>query len=215
MYGICAFIFQITLFKYVVQKIGLRKTYMFGNVFQIIQTFMLPMIAMFISQIKTGSSESDATTVQSVTWLLLFLFSVCSGVAFMCALPSVQTMLTFATDQSKQGLVQGTTESLATLLRAIGPTIAGILFSIFSSKYQMPFVVFTINGAVYLSSILVCWQLSSKVEGQNQEESNPDMVVPQSLSSIVVSAQNDKKDDHDEQIEIELTNKPTTTNASV
>jgi MFS family permease len=77
---------------------------------------------------------------------MLFLFSLISGVGFMTQMPVAQSMIVNVSDPQLQGLVQGSSESLATLLRGFGPIVTGIIYSYcmyhFGNSFFMYFLLF-------------------------------------------------------------------------
>lgn len=72
----------------------------------------------------------------------------------MTCLPVMGTMISNAADAERQGLTQGTNQSIAALFRALGPFVAGSIFS-FSVSLSFPFLLFWFLGAVNLACLVL------------------------------------------------------------
>ena len=63
-------------------------------------------------------------------------------------------MISNAADAERQGLTQGTNQSISALFRAIGPFVAGAIFS-FSVTISFPFLLYWFLGAVNLACLML------------------------------------------------------------
>jgi MFS family permease len=144
LYGICAFLFQLLCFKRVLKAIGIYRTYSYGCIVQMFQCSLLPIIMILNYYIRS----------YAFLWIMLFLFSLISGVGFMTQMPVAQSMIVNVSDPQLQGLVQGSSESLATLLRGFGPIVTGIIYSYcmyhFGNSFFMYFLLFMQYAVTFL-----------------------------------------------------------------
>jgi MFS family permease len=126
------------------KAIGIYRTYSYGCIVQMFQCSLLPIIMILNYYIRS----------YAFLWIMLFLFSLISGVGFMTQMPVAQSMIVNVSDPQLQGLVQGSSESLATLLRGFGPIVTGIIYSYcmyhFGNSFFMYFLLFMQYAVTFL-----------------------------------------------------------------
>lgn len=91
------------------------------------------------------------------------------AVGFMTCLPVMGTMISNAADADQQGLTQGTTNSIAALFRALGPFVAGSIFS-FSVTVNFPYLLFWFLGSVNIACLVLLRALPAHAIARVSEE---------------------------------------------
>jgi len=166
-FGIFAFGFQIVGFKRMLQKMGVRKTYTSGTIYLMFLSLFLPCGGLFFW--IGGVSQQ----MKILTWISLVLITPFLSVGFMTCLPVIGTMQSNTANQERQGLVQGTAQSLSALLRALGPIASGVLFS-FSVSIKFPFLLFwflfLMYGICFIISITFSQKEKDRIDKSSSDE---------------------------------------------
>jgi len=144
-FGLAGVIFQFLFFKWLLQKKSILWIFQFGNLSLALGCFLMP----FTSIVYAYFGETTATTVLS--WLVAALFCIVLAVGFMTCLPVITTIINNCANPDRQGLISGTSQSLASLLRAFGPILCGLIFAV-AVAVKMPFLLFIFLVAIYMSS---------------------------------------------------------------
>jgi len=113
------------------------------------------------------------TTVSlTLTWILLVIVISTNSAGFMTAMPVITSMLSNSTNPERQGLVMGTSQSLSSGLRAIGPILSGVIISIFTA-FNMPYLFFIIFAFGYLICCVFIRRLTPedliRINGKKEE----------------------------------------------
>lgn len=98
-----------------------------------------------------------------VAWLILLVGFTLQSIGFMSCLPMVTVFLTNVAPRDIQGLSQGTAQSLASLLRSIGPFVSGLVFT-WASAARMPFLAYGVPAAGYALCFFIAATLPRHVE---------------------------------------------------
>ncbi|EGG14994.1 hypothetical protein DFA_09814 [Cavenderia fasciculata] len=152
--GLFGFLFQITFFKKLSRKIGLKKQYLLGSMLLAVGMAIFPLT--FMGYIVQG---------KAMVWVLLMIIVPINSIGFMQCLPIVQGMIANASRTELQGLTQGTAQSLNSLLRSFGPTISGALFSLsLSFPSPSPWLLFSILSIVYVALAITSLHLPDSVD---------------------------------------------------
>ncbi len=135
-FGAIGMLFQVCLYKPLYKRMGgLHRTYIIGSILLGSTSFLTPFISVFywiyppsINADENANNPNQRLAAGLTIASALILWGLMS-IGFMICLPVVGAMLSNATDPSRQGLVQGSAQSVASLSRGIGPMITGIVFS--------------------------------------------------------------------------------------
>lgn len=87
-------------------------------------------------------------------WFYLVIVVTFTGFGFMTGMPILGNMLSNCSDQNRQGLTMGITQSGSAFLRALGPLVSGLLFSV-SVMLSFPFLLFIVLGLMYLACFFI------------------------------------------------------------
>lgn len=96
-----------------------------------------------------------------LSWAILLVGLTASAIGFMTGMPVVQLMLCNVADPRIQGLTQGAAQSVASLLRALGPFASGLIFSYFAAHAQ-PYYMCLILGVCYGLCTLLAIRLKAE-----------------------------------------------------
>eukprot|EP00276_Gloeochaete_wittrockiana_P005709 CAMPEP_0184657856 /NCGR_PEP_ID=MMETSP0308-20130426/22178_1 /TAXON_ID=38269 /ORGANISM="Gloeochaete witrockiana, Strain SAG 46.84" /LENGTH=426 /DNA_ID=CAMNT_0027096215 /DNA_START=361 /DNA_END=1641 /DNA_ORIENTATION=+ len=159
-FGLVGFCFQVTSFKAAVRRLGLRATYRVGTMLSCLGAFLL-----YTSSVVAPHTEQISSYKQLIVpWVLLLLFTAHIAIGFMIGIPIIGTMLSFAAEDEKQGLTQGTAQSCASLARSMGPFISGVLFTGARGLHNPSLALLIMIGTTYFLAFLASIGLSSRVE---------------------------------------------------
>eukprot|EP01112_Ceratiomyxa_fruticulosa_P007439 TRINITY_DN1929_c0_g1_i1.p1 TRINITY_DN1929_c0_g1~~TRINITY_DN1929_c0_g1_i1.p1 ORF type:complete len:561 (-),score=89.64 TRINITY_DN1929_c0_g1_i1:102-1784(-) len=187
-FGLSSVIFQVFFFKRYVKKLGIYRTYLIGAVILGIGTFCQP-----FANLPYWLSGNDITVLnKALTWIILLFFTTMLGVGFMTCLPVVGTMISNAADPSRQGLTQGTSQSVASLLRASGPPLSGLLFS-FSVKIKFPFLLPWFLGFGYI----ICICIIKTLNEDNKVRISEVRALPEKEMLVVKTNQDENENESD------------------
>lgn len=148
-FGAVSVVFQFFFFPRLLKRYDIYRIYSTGVVVLGAATILMP-----LANLVYWIAGSTATVYQVITWAILLPFTSLMSIGFMTCLPVVGTMLSNASPADRQGLVQGTSASISSLLRAIGPLLAGVIFT-FSVSINFPFLLPIVLGLSYFA----CWLL--------------------------------------------------------
>jgi MFS family permease len=99
---------------------------------------------------------------------MLLMFSMVSGVGFMTQLPVAQSIIVNATEDRLHGLVQGSSESIATLLRGFGPMLTGVVYTYSMIYFQNAFFLYFTLFAQYAVTFLIFMTLKPSDIGDDR-----------------------------------------------
>jgi len=112
---------------------------------------------------RVGGGDAVAVAADMVTSLsaadmslLLFSLSLLS-VGFMSLMPCMNTLVSNCTPADSQGVIAGTVSSAGTLLRAMGPMLVGLSFSIAVRLHALHRLFLAIGAAYALTFTLSLW----------------------------------------------------------
>eukprot|EP00026_Physarum_polycephalum_P004924 Phypoly_transcript_04950.p1 GENE.Phypoly_transcript_04950~~Phypoly_transcript_04950.p1 ORF type:complete len:513 (+),score=52.93 Phypoly_transcript_04950:61-1599(+) len=146
-FGGVAALFQFFIFPIILKRYDIYRIYSKGVIVLGSATILMP-----TANLVYWFSGSTATFYKVLTWSILLPFTCLMSVGFMTCLPVAGTMLSNASPADRQGLVQGSSASISSLLRAIGPLLAGMIFT-FSVSINFPFLLPIVLGLSYFA----CW----------------------------------------------------------
>lgn len=146
-FGISCFLFNVFFFKKLIEKFGLYKVHMIGALFQTIQTLIFP-LATVPYMINKNASFYWVYAICSVQVLV-------STIGFMLLANTIQSMIVNVTDKSRQGLVQGTAQSVNNLARAIGPFVMGALFTLSIRTLKASYTTFLLSAVLYALAAVI------------------------------------------------------------
>ncbi|EFA79922.1 hypothetical protein PPL_06742 [Heterostelium album PN500] len=150
--GFVGFLFQITFFKRLSKSIGLKKQYLLGTVLLCIGMMVFPLT--YTGYLMQG---------KAMVWVLICIIVPLTSIGFMQCLPIVGGMVANAAKPELQGLTQGTSQSLNSLLRSFGPAISGAIFTL-SVTNSIPFLLFAILSFTYLILAIIGLYLPPSVD---------------------------------------------------
>jgi len=113
--------------------------------------------------VPLGADGSESQLAGAEYWLVLAPCVFFMGAGLMLCLPVLTTLVSNATLPEIQGMTQGMTQSIASLLRAFGPFAVGILFSVTYAGHG-PAIIFGLLALVYALTLHLTYCLPARVE---------------------------------------------------
>jgi len=147
-FGGSASIFQVTCIKPIMKRLGTPATYRLGVACLGFGGFWMAYV--IVPYWMFGVNWW--TTV--ATWIGLFVTVSFVSVGFMLAIPMINSMISNSAPHGRQGLTMGTAQSMSSLLRAIGPALSGMIFSL-SVAIDFPFLLFWVLTLGYISCVII------------------------------------------------------------
>lgn len=92
-------------------------------------------------------------------WVGIIITVSFVSVGFMTAIPMLNSMVSNSAPLGRQGLTMGSAQSMSSLLRAIGPALSGVVFSI-SVAFDFPFLLFWILTVGYIACVIITFTFS-------------------------------------------------------
>ncbi|EAL63568.1 hypothetical protein DDB_G0287843 [Dictyostelium discoideum AX4] len=150
--GFFGFLWQILLFKKVSGRFGLKRQYTVGMILLSIGMALFPL-------------SYVAWNIQGypLVWVTIGIVVPIISVGFMSGLPIVQGMVANCSNPEIQGLTQGSTQSINSMLRSFGPAISGAIFSA-STAHSQPWVLFIVLSIIYVCVAIVSLYLPDTVD---------------------------------------------------
>lgn len=186
--GAVGFAFQVLLYKPLLKCMGLRNLLKMGLGGMMVGSAMVPCSELFLvhmSPVDTpvrggaevtevpelvltlpvplGADGSESQLAGAEYWLVLAPCVFFMGAGLMLCLPVLTTLVSNATLPEIQGMTQGMTQSIASLLRAFGPFAVGILFSVTYAGHG-PAIIFGLLALVYALTLHLTYCLPARVE---------------------------------------------------
>ena len=180
--GTVGFVFQVLLYKPLLKYMGLRNLLKMGLGGMIVGSAMVPcseLLLVHMSPVETpeiggaevavtlpvplGADGSESQLAGAEYWLVLAPCLFFMGAGLMLCLPVLTTIISNATHPEIQGMTQGMTQSIASLLRAFGPFAVGILYSVTYAVHG-PAISFGLLAVVYLLTLHLTYCLPARVE---------------------------------------------------
>jgi MFS family permease len=113
-----------------------------------------PLIAILNSNILLKSYSLNSTTYLLIIWFLLIMTNICRYVCSCCSFTAVIIQVNHSVENQYLGRVNGLGQSLASLARAIGPALGGMLWSI-STRIHFVFLNFLVTIVIFLFCIYI------------------------------------------------------------
>ncbi|KAN0039392.1 hypothetical protein ACTA71_001586 [Dictyostelium dimigraforme] len=150
--GFFGFLWQILLFKKVSGRFGLKRQYTVGMILLSIGMALFPLsyVAWYIQGYP-------------LAWITIGIVVPIISVGFMSGLPIVQGMVANCSNPEIQGLTQGSTQSINSMLRSFGPAISGAIFSA-SAAHSQPWVLFIVLSIIYVCVAIISLYLPDTVD---------------------------------------------------
>lgn len=147
-FGLSASIFQVTCIKPLMGRLGAPNTYRMGVACLGFGTFWMAYV--IVPYWMFGVSW--VTVVAA--WFGIFITVSFVSVGFMTAIPMLNSMVSNSAPLGRQGLTMGSAQSMSSLLRAIGPALSGVVFSI-SVAFNFPFLLFWLLTLGYIACVII------------------------------------------------------------
>ncbi|KAK5578633.1 hypothetical protein RB653_008305 [Dictyostelium firmibasis] len=150
--GFFGFLWQILLFKKVSGRFGLKRQYTVGMILLSVGMALFPL-------------SYVAWNIQGypLAWVTVGIVVPIISVGFMSGLPIVQGMVANCSNPEIQGLTQGSTQSINSMLRSFGPAISGAIFSA-SAAHSQPWVLFIVLSIIYVCVAIISLYLPDTVD---------------------------------------------------
>ncbi|KAN0024857.1 hypothetical protein ACTFIV_009266 [Dictyostelium citrinum] len=150
--GFFGFLWQILLFKKVSGRFGLKRQYTVGMILLSVGMALFPL-------------SYVAWDIQGypLAWVTIGIVVPIISVGFMSGLPIVQGMVANCSNPEIQGLTQGSTQSINSMLRSFGPAISGAIFSA-SAAHSQPWVLFIVLSIIYVCVAIISLYLPDTVD---------------------------------------------------
>ncbi|KAM9996195.1 hypothetical protein ACTFIY_002386 [Dictyostelium cf. discoideum] len=150
--GFFGFLWQILLFKKVSGRFGLKRQYTVGMILLSVGMALFPL-------------SYVAWNIQGypLAWVTLAIVVPIISVGFMSGLPIVQGMVANCSNPEIQGLTQGSTQSINSMLRSFGPAISGAIFSA-SAAHNQAWVLFIVLSIIYVCVAIISLYLPDSVD---------------------------------------------------
>jgi hypothetical protein len=156
-FGFCSIVFQFSCYKRLHARLGLQKIFMAGAGSLGTATFLYPLAGYVPHHVLS----MDDASARVLTRVLVALVLVGVAVGFMLCLPVVSTMVSLAAPAGRQGLTQGTAQSLASLFRSFGPVSVGAGFTV-TVGMGYPVIMFAFLASLNLLCFFVIRSLSAE-----------------------------------------------------
>lgn len=111
--------------------------------------------------------DSSGTLAIAIMYAVFVIQIPLISVGFSFLLPIVQSFFVNITPLDRQGLVQGTTQSLATIQRSLGPVIIGALFTLLMGL-QASWIVSLFMSATFFVTLVMSYWLPHSIEHPQQ-----------------------------------------------
>jgi MFS family permease len=115
-------------------------------------TLCWPLIAILNSNILLRSHSLNSTAYLLIIWFLLIATNICKYVCSCCSFTAVIIQVNHSVENEYLGRVNGLGQSLASLARAIGPALGGMLWSV-STRIHFVFLNFLVTIVIFLFCI--------------------------------------------------------------
>jgi DHA1 family tetracycline resistance protein-like MFS transporter len=161
-FGFVGVLFQLTIFRRVLERLGSRRMYLLGTSLLAVGTLLVPAALPLSNRLRRSWHALFATTddEQSLSTLacdwfpvLLLLFPI--GCGFMAGLPILNTLVANAAPLQVQGLAQGLCQSSGGILRTLGPILTGAGFGYLADHAHLWFSFLGLSVLYVLCGMIV------------------------------------------------------------
>ncbi|KAK4533123.1 hypothetical protein CCYA_CCYA15G3980 [Cyanidiococcus yangmingshanensis] len=161
-FGFVGVLFQLTIFRRVLQRLGSRRMYLLGTSLLACGTFLAPaalplsvLLRKSWNALGVAAESQQAWGVLLCDWIpmLLLLFPI--GCGFMAGLPILNTLVANAAPLEVQGLAQGLCQSSGGILRTLGPVLTGTVFGYLAAHAHLWFSFVGLSVLYVLCGMIV------------------------------------------------------------
>ena len=160
--------FQVAIYKSAMKKLGLYSMFLIASVCAAID-----MIMFYLAPFPYWLNN-----FQRSWWSTLFVICILSVNAFLASasrtilIPTLNGMIGNLTDLNKQGLVQGSIQTMGNLSKAFGPILAGTVYSA-SQRFTFPWLMPIIISCLYMVGFCVALFMLDRETVQKKNTSAP------------------------------------------